>query len=120
MSFALQPRTNSFHHYAVNPLWAGLRALRRFRNRIDGFQARIVWNIVVLICSILRVELTLVVNEVQGVNELDTTGQLIPFLLGLGALLAMIAEAMTRERRKVYGFPLLVGKFSPDLYNLNV
>lgn len=68
----------------------------------------------VLLFSILRVEFTIAANQISGVDYLDTTGQLIPFVISLGAMLAMITDAMTRKRRKLYGFPLLAGKSSPD------
>lgn len=115
-----QSQPNSFYRKGVHRLWAVLSALRRARNHIDGFQARIIWEIVVLIFCILRVEFTIAANQIQGVNELDTTGQLIPFVVSLGAMLALIAEAITRERRKVYGFPLLAGKISPNSPDENV
>ena len=103
----------------INGISGVFRAIHRIRNNI-GDQARIILNIAALIYSILRVEFTIVVNKIQGVNNLNTTGQLIPFVVSLGAMLAMIGEVMTRERRELYGFPLRAGKSSPGSSDGNV
>jgi hypothetical protein len=53
-------------------------------------------------CSILVIgtELTIQWNEIKGVQQLDSVGQLIPFCLGTGGLLRVIwAAVMERERR---------------------
>ena len=99
-------------HRVINGIKGVFWAIQRVRHNIDGVQARIILNIVALICSILGVEFTIVVNKIQGVNNLNTTGQLIPFVVSLGAMLAMIGEVMTRERRELYGSPLRAGKSS--------
>ena len=110
-SASVQPQTNAC---LVNYLWAPLTGIRRVRNRINGPQARVIWNTVVLLFSILRVEFTIAANQIKGVNNLDTTGQLIPFVISVGAMLAMITDGITRERKKIYGFPLLAGEISAD------
>ena len=107
-------------HRVINGIKSVFGAIHRVRYNIDGVQARIILNTVALICSILKAEFTIAVNEIQGVNNLNTTGQLIPFVVSLGAMLAMIGEVMTRERRELYGFPLRAGKSSPGSSDGNV
>jgi len=107
-------RITNFLRNIRQHLWTSLRALRRAKNRIDGFQARIIWNSVFLIFGVLKVELTIVANEVYDVNSLRSAGQLIAVVVSLGALAAMVTETVTRERRKLYGFPLRVREGSPD------
>lgn len=41
------------------------------------------YGIIIIIWSILTVELTLYFNTIEGVDVLGTTGQLIPFIIGL-------------------------------------
>ena len=107
-------------YYVKNGIRGVIGVIQRVRNNIDGIQARIILNIAALIYSILRVEFTIVVNKIQGVNDLNTTGQLIPFVVSLGAMLAMIGEVITRERRELYGSPLRAGKSSPGSSDGNV
>ena len=111
---------SSLTRYVKNGINSVLGAIHRVRNYIDGVQARIILNTVALICSILKAEFTIAVNEIQGVNNLNTTGQLIPFVVSLGAMLAMIGEVMTRERRELYGSLLRAGKSSPGSSDGNV
>jgi hypothetical protein len=62
-------------------------------------------------CSILIIgtELTIIWNKIQGVQQIATVGQLIPFTLGVSGLLKVIWSALFEreqdhpERRYYYG-----------------
>lgn len=87
-------------------MWTLVSIPRRIKNQIDGSQARIIWNIAFLLYSIQTLEFTILANDIQGVNDMLSLGQLLPLVISVGALLAMCGEAITKDRRKLYGVPL--------------
>jgi len=95
-------------------LWTAFRVLQGIKYRIDGFQARIIWNAGSLIFSILKVEFSILINDIQGVNNLRSVGQLIAAIVSVGAFITMVAEVISKERTKLYGFPLRIPDLSPD------
>ncbi|KAF8432621.1 hypothetical protein BGX38DRAFT_244775 [Terfezia claveryi] len=90
----------------VQVMWMALSVPRRIKNHIDGSQARIIWNITFLVYGIQTLEFTILANNIQGVNDLRSLGQLLALIISVGALLAMIAGEITKNRRRVYGVPL--------------
>jgi len=86
---------------------------RLLRNYIDGSQARIIWNIANLLNSIQILEFTILANDIGEVNDLRSLGQLLALGISVGALVALITDAMTKERSKLYGFPLRDREDSP-------
>ncbi|RPB19334.1 hypothetical protein L211DRAFT_842745 [Terfezia boudieri ATCC MYA-4762] len=87
-------------------MWMALSVPRRIKKHIDGSQARIIWNTTFLVYSIQTLEFNVLANNIQGVNDLRSLGQLLALVISMGALLAMIAGAITKNRRSLYGAPL--------------
>lgn len=87
-------------------MWMTMSVPRRIKNHVDGSQSRVIWNITFLVYSIQTLEFTILANNVRGVNDLRSLGQLLAFGISVGALLAMSAGAITKSRRKRYGVPL--------------
>lgn len=52
-------------------------------------------------CFIVFVELTLTANNISGVYTLNTTGQLIPFIIGITSMVAAMREIALRYIREV-------------------
>lgn len=87
-------------------MWVALSVSRRLKNHIDGSKARILWNITFLAYSIQTLEFTILASNIKGVNDLQSLGQLLALVISVGALLAMCAGAVTKNRRGRYGCPL--------------
>lgn len=60
-----------------------------------------VYNLATMICFIVFIEKTIIVAEVSGVYSLRSTGQLIPFIIGLASFAASIREITLLHMRKV-------------------
>lgn len=60
-------------------------------------------------CFIVFVELTLTANNISGVYTINTTGQLIPFIIGITSMVAAMREIALRYIREVW---LVVTLFS--------
>jgi hypothetical protein len=58
-------------------------------------------NLACLVWAVVAIELTLVWNHVSGVYSLTSTGQLIPFVIGLVGLLRLI-HGLTVERSDIH------------------
>lgn len=52
-------------------------------------------------CFVVFVELTLTANNISGVYTLNSTGQLIPFIIGISSTVAAMREIALRYIRKV-------------------
>ncbi|KAK7724881.1 hypothetical protein SLS57_004152 [Botryosphaeria dothidea] len=61
-----------------------------------------VYNLATMICFIVFIEKTIIVAEVSGVYSLRSTGQLIPFIIGLASFAASIREITLLHMRKRY------------------
>jgi len=83
-------------------------------------QARTIWNIAVLMFSIQRLELSILANEIRGVNDLLTLGQLLPLIISVGALVMMGMDVINDNRKKLYGAPLLDENFTHDAGDENI
>ena len=59
-------------------------------------------------CFITFIELTLTANSIFGVYTLRTTGQLIPFIIGITSLAAAMRELALRHVRKVLASPTVL------------
>lgn len=62
-------------------------------------------------CFVVFVELTLTANSISGVYSLRTTGQLIPFIIGITSLAAAMREIALRYVRKVLLVATLFSRF---------
>ena len=87
-------------------MWIALSIPRRLKSCIDGSQARVIWNVTFLIYSIQRLEFSILANEIQDVNDLQSLGQLLALVVSVGALVAMSVEAITKKRGGLYSVPL--------------
>lgn len=56
-----------------------------------------VLNIICFIWSILSVELTLKWNNISNVHDIKSTGQLIPFVIGIVSLLSLLQGISVRN-----------------------
>lgn len=55
-----------------------------------------IWNVVLLVWTILRVKLPLYWNRAEGVYSLSSTGQFIPLIIGIGAWIQLL-NAIVRQ-----------------------
>lgn len=62
-------------------------------------------NLIVIIALIVQVELTISWNHVSGLQDLNTLGQLIPFILGVGGLLKVLWGKWCMVRKGIKEFP---------------
>ena len=64
---------------------------------------------VVMLLAIIAVELVISWNNIQGVNTILSTGQLIPFVIGIGGLVKIcfrwwqLETAKKQQKRRVIG-----------------
>lgn len=56
----------------------------------------------VLVLAVVAVELVIVWNHVTGVNDIYSTGQLIPLVVGLGGLVQVLYKLKNQEDRAEY------------------
>ncbi|KAI0096148.1 hypothetical protein GGR51DRAFT_49620 [Nemania sp. FL0031] len=61
--------------------------------------SKLVSSGIFLIAVVLAVELTLRWNHVRGVNSIDSAGQLIPLIIGIGTFIGMVLNWETRRVR---------------------
>ena len=54
----------------------------------------------------LTLEFTISGNDIQGVSNVRSLGQLLPLVVSVGTFMAMVADAVMKQRRVHYGFPL--------------
>jgi hypothetical protein len=54
----------------------------------------------VLVYSVLGIELTLYWNQISGIYTVNTTGQLIPLVVGVVGLLKLFKDSWTMERKR--------------------
>ena len=66
-------------------------------------------QVMILFVTIIRVELTLVLNNIGNVNDLGSTGQLIAFIVSIGGCMATGMHLTTHQRKEKYGAPLYDG-----------
>lgn len=58
--------------------------------------------IILLFMSVVSVECVIMWNEVHGVNDMFSTGQLIPLVVGLGGLIQVLHKLMNQDNRVHY------------------
>lgn len=46
----------------------------------------------IIVCLIVFIEKTIVVNNIQGAYTIKSTGQLIPFIIGVASMLGTIKD----------------------------
>ncbi|KAF3903256.1 hypothetical protein ABW20_dc0106570 [Dactylellina cionopaga] len=63
------------------------------------------WNILMfltIVWFILSIELTIAWNDIQGVNTIQTTGQLIPFIIGVTSAAQAVQNVFVSTVKKAY------------------
>jgi hypothetical protein len=91
---------------ALHEVWDRRERMERLRRSGLGF--------VVIVLSITGAELMISWNSLEGVGQVDSTGQLIPVILGGGLLWATLLEWMRTDERiqPLLGLPKLVPMFA--------
>ncbi|KAF9871306.1 hypothetical protein CkaCkLH20_11227 [Colletotrichum karsti] len=93
------------HKHLPDATHAMTDASKRRRIRSISRILSIVWNVLVflsILWFILSIELTLGWNNVQDVNEIKTTGQLIPFIIGCVSTCQVLKQVGLIGLRKLF------------------
>jgi hypothetical protein len=64
-------------------------------------------SVAAFVFGVTAIELMLVKNQITDVNNIATTGQLIPVVLGAGSILKMIGQSVSEDfvvPRLIWGF----------------
>ncbi|KAF8244988.1 hypothetical protein K440DRAFT_635450 [Wilcoxina mikolae CBS 423.85] len=79
------------------------RALQR--THLQNFDFLVAWDVIVLIFTVCTIELSIILNNITEVNYLDSAGQLVAFVVGLGGSMTALGQYYVerRERTKVRG-----------------
>jgi len=72
------------------------------------------FNMIYILITVIGVEYMVVMNNVTGVNNLLTAGQLLAFIVGIGGFLVAGLLYVTEERHKWYGEPWYEEWTAPD------
>lgn len=55
-------------------------------------------SLIILLWSVIAVELTLVWNYVSGVNDVNSTSQAIPLVVGVGIIITILWKLFNKEK----------------------
>lgn len=67
---------------------------------LDGFQYQLIWDLSVIVFTVLTVEFSIALNNIVKVNSMRSAGQLIPFVAGLGGFLTVGSQLYAEYREK--------------------
>jgi hypothetical protein len=102
-------------------LWGGLT----IQDDANGPWRRVMAGSIGPAIVVLAVELTIRWNNVRGVNNIDSVGQLIPLIIGIGTFIGMVLNWYPREeeeqkqQQKVTTRQLASGPRNPPLISLS-
>jgi len=69
-----------------------------YRVKMEQFPFLLFWDIISITMTILTVEFTLKLNNIQNVNRIDSAGQLVAFITGIGCALLAAANLFAERR----------------------
>ena len=84
--------------------------------KVSAYSLWIHWNVVLIVITVTVAEVTLVQNNIVEVNDMLSPGQLIAFIVAIGACLTVAMQVRVDDRKKLYGAALHV---AADCYYLN-